>query len=187
MHSVIRGLEYFPRLIGVVGAWILAPLIVSMVWEVVARHFFEAPTVWAYEVGYMLAGASYMFGIAYCMRHQGHIRVDFIYDNVGPRVRAIIDLVGYVFLLLPGLLWLTWGLGEYTYEAIRDNEVSGESAWNPVVWPFRLTWLIGFVAVCLQVFAEILKAWMVLFGHDEWIRKDPDEWASPDGDHEEAA
>jgi len=186
MHSLIRILEFFPRLVGVMGAWILAPLIVSMVWEVVARHFFQAPTIWAYEVGYMLAGASYMFGVAYCMRHQGHIRVDFIYDNVGPRVRALIDITGYLFLLLPGLLWLTWGLGEYAWEAYRDQEVSGESAWNPLVWPFRVTWLIGFAALCLQVVAEVLKALLVLFGHDEWIRQDPDEWKSSVGADEEA-
>ena len=61
-------------------------------------------------------------------------------------------------LLLPGLLWLDFGLYEYAQEAFVAGEVTGESAWNPVVWPFRSTWVLGFFALTLQVFAEVLKA-----------------------------
>ncbi len=150
--------------VGNVGAWILVPLILSMVYEVVARHVFGAPTFWAYELGYMLAGSSYMFGIAYCLKQGAHIRVDFIYGQLSPKWCAIIDVVGYVVLLLPGLLWLDYGLYQYAYEAYEYGEVTGESAWNPVVWPFRSAWVLGFAVFTLQVFAEILKLIPALLG-----------------------
>ncbi|MBT5265415.1 MAG: TRAP transporter small permease subunit [Rhodospirillaceae bacterium] len=142
----------------------MVPLVLSMVYEVGARHLFNAPTFWAYELGYMLAGSSYMFGIAYCLKQGAHIRVDFIYGQLSAKRRALIDVIGYAVLLLPGLLWLDYGLYSYAFEAYEYGEVTGESAWNPVVWPFRTTWVIGFAAFTSQVLAEILKGVSVLLG-----------------------
>jgi TRAP-type mannitol/chloroaromatic compound transport system permease small subunit len=143
--------------VGTLGAWLLAPLIASMAYEVFARHAFNAPTDWAYELGYMLAGTSYMFGIAYCLRQGGHVRVDFVYGALGPRAQALVDLFGFVVLLLPGLLWITWGLAEYAIDSFESGETSAQSAWNPVIWPFRTAWAIGFAVFSLQVVAEIVK------------------------------
>jgi TRAP-type mannitol/chloroaromatic compound transport system permease small subunit len=164
MRIVIRAVEWLSTAVGNVGAWVIVPLVLSMVYEVAARHIFNAPTFWAYELGYMLAGSSYMFGIAYCLKQGAHIRVDFIYGQLSPKKKAVIDLVGYLVLLLPGLLWLDFGLYGYAVEAYEYGEVSGESAWNPVVWPFRSVWLIGFLVFTLQVFAEVLKCVLILIG-----------------------
>ena len=161
---IIQGIESLSVFIGWVGAWVMAPLILSMVYEVGARHIFHAPTFWAYEVGYMLAGTCYLFGMAYCLKQKGHVRVDFLYSAVGPKWRAIIDILGYSFLLLPGAIWLSWGLYGYAVEAYVSGELSGHSAWNPVVWPFRTVWVIAFVALVLQAIAEIMKSVLVLFG-----------------------
>ncbi|MGI9525254.1 MAG: TRAP transporter small permease subunit [Hyphomicrobiaceae bacterium] len=167
IERLVKGIESLSMFIGYIGAWVIAPLVLSMVWEVLARHLFNAPTYWAYEIGYMLAGTCYLFGMAYCMKRKGHVRVDFLYDQIGPKWRAVVDIVGYTLLLLPGLIWLTFGLYEYAVEAYVSKEVSGESAWNPVIWPFRAVWVIAFVALLLQTIAEILKALRILLGQAE--------------------
>ena len=84
------------------------------------------------------------------------------------RIIIVIDLIGYVILLLPGLLWLDIGLYDYAREAYEYGEVTGESAWNPVVWPFRSAWVLGFVVFTLQVVAEVLKALVVLMSGEPW-------------------
>jgi TRAP-type mannitol/chloroaromatic compound transport system permease small subunit len=164
MKAVVRLIDVVSIVCGYIGAWILAPLILSMVYEVFARHVFNAPTFWAYEVGYMLAGSSYMLGFSYCMQVKGHVRVDFLYSQMGPRMQALIDVIGFGVFLLPAAIWLTYGLIGYTLEAYAIGEVSGESAWNPVIWPFRTVWIVGFVAISLQGFGEVMKALMVLLG-----------------------
>jgi TRAP-type mannitol/chloroaromatic compound transport system permease small subunit len=45
-----------------------------------------------------------------------------------------------------------------------SKEVSGESAWNPVIWPFRVVWAVGYATLCLQAIAETLRSARVLFG-----------------------
>jgi TRAP-type mannitol/chloroaromatic compound transport system permease small subunit len=133
----------------------------SMVFEVISRYFLGAPTKWAFEVAYMLMGTSFMFGIAYCMQMRRHVRVDFLYDNLGLKSRSIIDLFGFL-ILLPMILWLCAGLWEYFHQAYKVNELSGESAWNPIIWPFKFTFVIGFVLLLMQTIAEVMKCILVL-------------------------
>ncbi len=37
-------------------------MVLSLVYEVVARYFFNAPTTWAYDMTYMTYGAFFMLG-----------------------------------------------------------------------------------------------------------------------------
>ena len=161
----IHAVERLSRLFGLIGGWIIVILIVSMVYEVISRYFLNAPTQWAFEMAYMLMGTSFMFGIAWCLQMRRHIRVDFVYDHVSPRYRAIIDLVGFI-LLLPMLLWLCAGLWDYFHQAYRVDEESGESAWNPIIWPFKYTFVMGFVLLLMQSVVETVKCVMVLCGRE---------------------
>lgn len=159
----IRAVEWFTRLFGHIGAFIISALIIAMVYEVISRYFFSAPTKWAFEMAYMLMGTSFMLGLAYCMQMGRHIRVDFVYDHVSVKTRQVIDLTGYLFLV-PMLLWLSWGLWEYFSEAYRVDETSGESAWNPIIWPFKFSLVIGFVLLSMQTVVQIVRSIMILAG-----------------------
>ena len=53
---------------------------VSIVYEVICRYALNSPTIWAFEVSYMLMGTSLLLGIGYCAQLRKHIRVDFLYD-----------------------------------------------------------------------------------------------------------
>jgi TRAP-type mannitol/chloroaromatic compound transport system permease small subunit len=153
-----------------IGAWLITLLILSMVYEVIARHGFNRPTIWAYEVAYMLSGTVFIFGIAYCLMVDSHIRVDFIYNRLSARNRAFIDILTYALFLLPACVWLTWALGEYAIHAFQIQEHSGESAWNPIVWPFRTVWALGFAALVLQGLAGLVNA-VAAFRHGENTQK----------------
>ena len=59
-------------------------------------------------------------------------------------------------------------LGIAAHEAYARGEVAGLSAWNPLIWPFRAVWLLGFALLALQVFAEAAKSLLALVsGHDQ--------------------
>ena len=52
---------------GRIVGWLIIPMVLSLVWEVVARYWFNAPTVWAYDMTYMLYGTFFMLGSAYTL------------------------------------------------------------------------------------------------------------------------
>jgi TRAP-type mannitol/chloroaromatic compound transport system permease small subunit len=164
MTALLRFIERISGMSGETTAWLVVPLILATVYDVVARYAFNAPTQWAYEVGYMVMGAHALLGMAYTLREGGHIRIDAFSQKFSQTSKALIDLVGYLFFVLPCLCWVTWSLWDYWTKALRTDELSGQSAWNPVIWPFKLVFFIAFVLLVLQIVAEIIKATLYLTG-----------------------
>ena len=164
MSAVLRLIERISGASGEITAWLVAPLIVATVYDVAARYILNAPTQWAYEVGYMMMGAHALLGMAYTLREGSHIRIDAFTQRFSQTTKAVIDLIGYVFFVLPCLTWISWGLWVYWTKALRSNELSGQSAWNPVIWPFKLIFFVAFVLLTLQIVGEIIKAILYLQG-----------------------
>ena len=78
-------------------------------------------------------------------------------------------VVGFGVLIIPATFLLTFwdnGLISYVQYAYEHHELSGESAWNPVVWPFRVSFVIGAVLLLAQTVVECLKCVLVLMGHE---------------------
>lgn len=164
MERLCRWIDRISAATGLVAAWLIAPLIASMCYEVVARYVFGAPTIWAYELTYLLTGAAWLLGMAYTLRHGAHIRIDVLYLNMSPRAQAGVDVVCYVFLLLPFLVWLTSTLDDRAIAAFQSGEKTGASSWNPPLWPFRAVFFVAFLLLSLQVIAEVLRKLPVALG-----------------------
>jgi len=154
---VLRIFDRLTDLAAIVGACAVVPLMAIMVYEVTGRYVFNAPTVWAFELSWMLMATIFIMGIAYAMKRRDHVAVDLIYAALSPRKRAVVDAVGLA-LLLPPMAWTTYRMAGYAIAAYRSGEVSGISAWNPVVWPFRAILFAGLAIFTLQLVAELLRA-----------------------------
>lgn len=149
---------------GTIAAWMIIPLIATMCFEVAARYVFGAPTIWAFELSYLLTGSMWLLGLAYTLSQGAHIRIDMFYANMPIRLQAFIDVSLFVFLILPFLLWLTATLDDRMVTAFRSGEKTGQSAWNPPIWPFRAVFFVSFLVLCLQVIGEVYRRLPVLFG-----------------------
>lgn len=144
----------------------MIPLIAASCWEVFSRYVLGEPTFWAFEVGYMMMGTHFLIGLAYTLRQREHVRVDFLYAHVSPRKRALIDAFTYVVLLMPLAGWLTVALWDKVTKAYESHERTGMSAFNPVIWPFRLVMCAAFALLFLQALAELLKCIRTFSGRE---------------------
>ena len=166
MVAIINFIEGITRSTGYLAALVVIPLTLGTCYEVFARYFFGAPTIWAFELGYTLMGVHFLLGGALALQRRAHIRIDLIYDRLSLRKKAALDLILYTALILPCLYLLSDRLIEYAANAYESGERSGNSAWNPVIWPFRAIIAASFILLALQVIAECLKAVRILRGHD---------------------
>lgn len=164
MKNVVRYIEWLTASVGYGVALLVIPLALAMGYEVFARYLFGAPTIWAYEIGYMIMGVHFLLGSAFTLQRRAHVRVDLIYSRLSPTKKAWIDLLVYAVLLLPFLVLLTNYLWDYAYQAFERGERTGSSAWSPVIWPLRMCYVAAFVLLALQVLAEIVKAIHVITG-----------------------
>ena len=156
MDALIRSIERVTGSVGIMASFAIVPLVIATCYEVFARYLFGSPTVWAYEVGYILTGSHFLLGMAFALQTGDHIRIDIFSTNFSPRVRAVIDLLGYA-VTLPLMLWLTYALFQHLATGYLRNEHSGQSAMNLPVWPFRVVFLVAFTLFALQILAEVIK------------------------------
>lgn len=138
-------------------AWFIAPMVLSLCWEVVARYVFNKPTIWAYDMTFMLYGTFFMLGAAYTLQRKGHVRTDSLYAAWKPRRQAAVDLAGYLVMFFPFVAvfaFVGWG---YFVKAWNTNETFVSSSWQPITWPFKLAMPVAGVLLMLQGASECLK------------------------------
>jgi len=162
LKGLIQFLDKISGTSGAIAAWLVIPLIAASCYEVFSRYVLDEPTLWAYEIGYMVMGTHFLIGLAYTLREREHVRVDFFYAHVSPKKRAIIDAFTYVALLMPVAGWLTIALWTKVQTAYESHERSGMSAFNPVIWPFRFVMCTAFALLFLQALAELLRCYETL-------------------------
>ena len=158
MLRLARAIDRFTERSGLVFAWLMAPLLAVVVWEVVARYAFEAPTRWAYETIYALCAAMFMLGAAYALRVGAHIRTDFLWEKWSPRTRSAIESVAYLICFFPGIgLFLVSGL-EATWDSLLMDERSADTSWFPPLWPLKALVPASALLLLLQGISELLKS-----------------------------
>lgn len=137
-------------------AFLLLPICGAMVYEVVARYIFNAPTIWSTEIVVMLAGTLYIIGGAYTQYLRGHISVDTLYGYLPPRWQAATR----VFLHFPLFAFyvgiLLWMGSEFAWKSMVANEHSG-SLWNPIIWPYKFVVPLGALLILLQGTAQFIR------------------------------
>ena len=158
MLAVARAIDRFTETSAVLFAWLIAPLILAVSWEVVARYAFDAPTSWAYETIYALYAAMFMLGAAYALRMGAHVRTDFLWEKWPPRRRAVIDAIAYLACFFPAMvLFLIAGL-EATWLSFALGERSADTAWFPPLWPLKALVPLSTLLLLLQGASELLKS-----------------------------
>ncbi len=140
-------------------AWLTLAMALAVAAIVLLRYALAQNTILIQEAVSYGHGLVLMLGIAYTLKENGHVRVDILHSSRSPRWRALVDLFGHIFLLLPvaGLLLAT--SVPYALSAWRILEGSSEVGGLPGV--FLLKTLIPLMAalLLLQGLSEIGKAW----------------------------
>jgi TRAP-type mannitol/chloroaromatic compound transport system permease small subunit len=154
----VRTLDGLAFWSGRVFCWLIVPLVVGLTYEVIARYVFHAPTIWAYDVAYMLYGSHFMLGAAYTLYRSAHIRTDIFYQNWSVRTRGAVDAILYLFLFFPGIALFFWMGWQEALHAWEIREVSDASPWRPIIYPFKAVIPIALALLFIQGVSEFLKS-----------------------------
>ena len=137
-------------------AWLIVILMLVVSVEVFKRYILNAPTAWIFDLDAMLYGTLFMMCGAYTLSKDGHVRGDFLYGSMRPRVQASLDLVLYVTFFLPGVGALTLAGWDYFQDSLAMHEQTFNATPLPV-YPFKFIIPVAGTIVLLQGLAEILR------------------------------
>lgn len=163
--SAIDGLN---RLLGRITAWLMPLVVLIAAAVVVLRYLFNMGFPWLSESFIWLHGAIFLLAAAYVLQIEGHVRVDVFYRRYTPRRRAVVNLLGVVFLLWPAMWVLGWRSLPIAERSWRMQEASPTPNGLPFLYLMKALIIVFCILVALQGLALLIRSLAVLSGRPRW-------------------
>ena len=143
--------------IGKSVAWLLLLLIAALTYDTFMRYAFSEPTVWAFDIAYMLGGSIMLLGMAWVTVRREQVRVDLLYTKYSPRAKKIVDAGLNIFLFFPLYFMLIGKAVPRAIYSFTNNEFSEVGFWRPPLWPYRWMMVIALVMWVLAALVWVIK------------------------------
>ena len=111
--AIVAAIDRLNELIGRWIAWLTLFMVLVTVVIVVLRYGFNIGFIWMQESVRFMYAAVFLLGAGYTLKHDGHVRVDMLYERMGLQRRAWVDLLGTLLFLLPvcfTVIYFSWDL-----------------------------------------------------------------------------
>lgn len=161
MSKLVRAEQAFNRFsdgIGYFSATLLILLLANVFYDVVMRYAFNDVSIGMQELEWHLYAMIFLFGVAYTLTADGHVRVDVIYERMSPGRRALVDVLGTLLFLWPFcFLVADYGIA-FAYEAYDIGETSGDPGGLAYRWVIKGMISLSFICVLISSFGFMLRA-----------------------------
>lgn len=153
MDKFLSNVEKISEYSGRSVSYLLIPLILTVVYSVVIRYFFDSIVDWAFEVALFTYGILVMVGGAYTLKHKAHVRVDIFSYYVGHRTRCYLDLFSFLVVIVVCCALIYLGSKAAWISTLRLERSSLQTPFNPQIWWYK--WIIPFSATLLGIQAIV--------------------------------
>jgi TRAP-type mannitol/chloroaromatic compound transport system permease small subunit len=150
--------------IGAVCNWLVLLACVVSAGNAMVRYAYDTSSNAWLEIQWYMFAVIVMFGAAYTMKRNEHVRVDLLYMNMSRRGQLWIDILGTLVFLLPTctiLAWLSWPFFIQSFNVYEHSSNAG----GLLRWPIKLVLPVGFALVALQGLSELIKRVAFLNGY----------------------
>lgn len=137
------------------AVWIMAVVVPVMLYEVIARYFFNAPTTWGMELAVLLFGPYFLLGGPYLLHLKVHVSLDVVRQRLSPMWQRRMDLVNYPMIVIFCAILLYFSVPS-AWSSWEYKETSF-SAWNPPVWPIKAFVPLALALMMMQAIIEFLR------------------------------
>jgi len=156
MRSLIKLIDGLTEIVGKLVSYIVYALLIVVVYEVISRKIFNSPTVWAFELSYMLYGAMFMLGFGYALKYGSHVCIDVISNKFPPKTKAVLAMFTYLIFFFPFVYFGVKSSWQFFSQSWVMRELS-QSPWAPPIYPFKFLMPLGFFLLGLQGISEFIK------------------------------
>jgi TRAP-type mannitol/chloroaromatic compound transport system permease small subunit len=167
VQKLLHTIDGISTWFGKTAAWLIIVLMLVVCVEVFKRYIMNMPTAWIFDLDNMLYGTLFMLCGAYTLAQNAHVRGDFLYSSMRPRMQAGLDLVLYIVFFIPGIAALIYAGYTFAVDSWLINEHSNVTANGPPVYQFKAMIPLAGALVMLQGVAEIVRC-VVCLQTGEW-------------------
>ena len=137
--------------------WVFLVAVILTAWEVLLRYGFNSPTIWVHDLVIALSALAFIFGGAYALQRQEHIRISSVYEHLSPFWRHVCDLLNAlaIIVFMAAFGWAAW---QQALTAIEFGETSGR-AWDvPIPMVLKTALALGATLMILQAIVNLVRA-----------------------------
>jgi len=155
LQFILRLIDRLSSFVGTAVSVLLPAPTLVLTFEVVARYFFERPTIWAFDMAIFMFGYLGLLAGAYVLKEKEHINVDLIYGRFSPRGKAVLDVItGLLFFFFMTLVVAYGWKAAYSALSFGDHR---PTEWGPPLGHFKLMIPLGALLLLLQGLANWIR------------------------------
>lgn len=167
LASLAHAIDRLNQIVGRSVAWLALGMVLVQFIVVVMRYVFGIGSIAMQESIVYMHGFVFLLAGGYTLWRGGHVRVDIFYRTASAKNKAIIDILGVVFLLIPVVttIWLvSW---PYVSNSWSVMEGSQETSGIQYVYILKTTILAFCLLVLLQGISLAAHSILILAGLEE--------------------
>ena len=153
-----RRIDQFTEFTGRCIAWLNVAMVVLTCLVVIMRYVFNHSSIVLQESAMYLHATVFLIASAYTLKHDEHVRVDIFYQRFSAKGKALANLIGTLFLLIPVILFIGWSSWPYIESSWQVLETSSEAAGLPLVFLLKSLILVMVAVLLIQATSEALKS-----------------------------
>jgi TRAP-type mannitol/chloroaromatic compound transport system permease small subunit len=161
MKTLLHIMDSVSEWSGRIFVWLIIPLTLVVLYEVISRRFFGAPHIWATEVTNFIYGPHFMLVAAYTLLYKSHVSIDIIYGRFSPRTRGILDVFTYLVFFFPFCTIVFWQGIVFAQTSWSIGETS-ESAALRIVPLIKTVIPVTFGLILIQGLANFIRGIMLV-------------------------
>ena len=148
---------------GYLCAFLVVLMTVNVFIVVFLRYLFGISFIWLQETYVWMHAYIFMAGAGFTYLNDAHVRIDIIYRSSSKVYKAIVDLVGNVFLLMP-FLYIIWSYSfPFVYKSFQINEVSREAGGLPMLFLLKAAILIFAFLLFIQALSKLINNFIIIY------------------------
>ncbi|WP_298841582.1 TRAP transporter small permease subunit [uncultured Roseobacter sp.] len=153
-----KALDRLAVFIGRLTMMLIVLLCSVMIYEVILRYVFEAPTLWANELSLWLAGFVFLCAGLYAMQQRSHIRIFLLYDMLPRALQRVCDCISTLLIVTFAFFLVYGGYGE-AFDKFYRWETFGTAFDPPIPATLKPMVLLVVVLVAFQAIVNLVSDW----------------------------
>ena len=155
-------IDTLTKKIGFLSAILALCLALLVGYDAMMRYLFSAGSIALQEIEWHIFDIVFLFGLAYALKHDKHVRVDIFFSHYSTQTKAMVQIFSMLFLLIPFSLFFLNGAFDMTLQSFVQHEVSSDPGGLGYRYLIKGVLFLAFVLLVLQALSEIIKAYTQL-------------------------
>jgi TRAP-type mannitol/chloroaromatic compound transport system permease small subunit len=162
LEAIASKFDRFNRILGKGLSWLTLTLVLAQFSLVILTSVFHIGSTWAQESLLYINSLMFLGAAGYVLLVDDHVRVDIFYGRATEKVKAWVNFLGSLFLLIP-MLVLTWVTAlPYVAFSWKIYEGSSEISGIQAIYILKTFILLFAFVLTLQCISLTIRSYMTI-------------------------